>query len=60
MESALFEIDLLTGPELGIPGGETPPLYGRRDARCYGGARTSRFAIRHSPFAVHAWVRARG
>ncbi len=36
MESALFEIDLLTVLEPGIPGGETPPLYGRRDARRYG------------------------
>ena len=26
MESSLFEIDLLTGHEPGIPGGETPPF----------------------------------
>jgi hypothetical protein len=37
MESHLFEIDLLTAHEPGIPGGGTPPLYGRRDARRYGG-----------------------
>ena len=36
MESALFKNDLLTGHEPRTPGGETPPLYGRRDARRYG------------------------
>jgi hypothetical protein len=36
MESGLFEIDLLTGDEPGIPEGGDAPLYGRRDARRYG------------------------
>ena len=38
MESPLFETDLLTDLEPGrIPGGRDAPLYGRRDARRYGG-----------------------
>ncbi len=36
MESYLFKNDLLTALEPRIPGGGTPPLYGRRDARRYG------------------------
>jgi hypothetical protein len=48
-----FGIDRLTGLEPGIPGGETPPLYGRRDARRYGGpeARSNR---RFPPLPVFA------
>ena len=37
MGSQLFEIDLPTDHEPGIPGGRDAPLYGRRDARRYGG-----------------------
>ncbi len=36
-ESHLFEIDLLHGPYTGDSGGRDAPLYGRRDARRYGG-----------------------
>ncbi len=49
MESRLFGTDLLNDHEPGIPGGGTPPLYGRRDARRY---RRARIADKIPPFRV--------
>jgi hypothetical protein len=53
MVSPRFKNDLRTCLEPGFPGGETPPSTAGGTPAATGQPPASRFAIRHSPFAVH-------